>query len=85
MRRIGITCTEGGLSTDVIRRLVTRGDPIAKMLGTEEWLDAAKWDLYELPTGHWAMLTMPDALVDLLHLVALDTRRNSEQDREPGL
>jgi len=78
VRRIGIMCTDGGLSTDVLRQLVTHGDPLAKMLGAAEWLDPARWELHELPTGHWAMLTMPEALADLLHLVALGTQPYSE-------
>jgi len=48
------------------------------MLGAAEWLDPARWELHELPTGHWAMLTMPEALADLLHLVALGTQPYSE-------
>ena len=77
VHRIGIMCTEGGLSTKTVRQLITDGDPLAKMLGAEEWLDPDKWELHDLPTGHWAMLTMPEALADLVHRVARGTDRAS--------
>jgi pimeloyl-ACP methyl ester carboxylesterase len=70
IRRIGIICTEGGLSIGILRQLVAQGDPVAKMFGAEEWLDPAKWELHELATGHWAMFSIPEALVDLLHVIA---------------
>jgi hypothetical protein len=28
------------------------------------------WELHELPTGHWPMFSLPDALVELLAQIA---------------
>ncbi len=77
VRRVGILCSEGGLSISMLRQLVADGDPRATMLGAEERLDPAAWELHELPTGHWAMFTAPDALGDLLHVIACGSRPNS--------
>jgi pimeloyl-ACP methyl ester carboxylesterase len=76
VRRIGIMCTEGGLSIGMLRQLVAVEDPLAKLLGAEEWLDPAKWELHELATGHWAMFTMPRRLADLLGAIAKDSQRH---------
>jgi len=72
VRRIGVLCTDGGLSIAALRQLVAAGDAVAMMLGADEWLDPAKWELYELATGHWAMITTPDELTDVLRTVARD-------------
>jgi len=46
---------------DQVRQLIAGGHPwFAEMAGPE-------WRLRELPTGHWAMVSRPDDLADLLH------------------
>ncbi len=77
VQRAAILCTEGGLSIASLRRRVAQGDPLAVMLGAGEWLDAAKWTLHELPTGHWAMFSMPEALADLLKNIAAGSHGDS--------
>jgi hypothetical protein len=72
VRRIGVMCTEGGLSTAALNHLVVERDP-ATMLGAEDRLAPGKWKLHELATGHWAMITMPAALAELLHVVAQES------------
>jgi pimeloyl-ACP methyl ester carboxylesterase len=85
VRRIGVLCTDGGLSIAALRQLVARRDPVATMLGAEEWLDPARWALHELPTGHWPMITMPATLAGLLHIVAHDSQGSlpGAPQREP--
>jgi pimeloyl-ACP methyl ester carboxylesterase len=77
VHRVAILCADGGLSIASLRQLVARGDPLAVMLGAGEWLDTARWTLRELPTGHWAMFSMPAALAELLHDLAAGSSGDS--------
>jgi len=77
VHRVAILCADGGLSIAGLRQLVAQGDPLAVMLGAGEWLDPAKWTLHELPTGHWAMFSMPGELAELLHDVAAGSSGDS--------
>ena len=64
LRRAAIFCTDGGIDVAGLRQLIAKGDPRAAMFADGDW------ELYELPTGHWAMLSLPGPLADLLHRVA---------------
>jgi pimeloyl-ACP methyl ester carboxylesterase len=64
VRRVGVLCTGSGVDLALLRALAEQGDPRAAVFADEDW------ELHELPTGHWPMFTMPDALADLLHEVA---------------
>ncbi len=59
--RAAIICTAGGLTITALRQLVSSGNPLFQVFG------APDWSFHELPTGHWPMLSAPDALADLLH------------------
>jgi pimeloyl-ACP methyl ester carboxylesterase len=62
-RRIAILCSASGLDLASARALIAAGDPrLAAFAG-------ADWELHELPTGHWPMLSLPGPLADLLHQV----------------
>jgi pimeloyl-ACP methyl ester carboxylesterase len=62
--RAMIICTAGGMSAAMVRQLIEQGDPRAAALA------APDWELYELPTGHWAMFSSPVDLAKLLHHIA---------------
>lgn len=47
-----------------LRKLIAQQDPRAAMFAQ------ADWELYDLPTGHWPMLSQPQALAELLHRLA---------------
>jgi hypothetical protein len=47
-----------------LRELIAQGDPRAQPFAD------ADWELYELPTGHWAMLSLPGPLADVLDQIA---------------
>jgi hypothetical protein len=47
-----------------LRELIAQGDPRAEIFAD------ADWELHELPTGHWAMLSLPGPLADLLDRIA---------------
>ncbi len=59
--RVGIVCTEGGLTAAALRELIASGDPRFQAFATPDW------SLRELHTGHWPMLSAPDDLAELLH------------------
>ena len=64
VRRAAIFASEGGIDVATVRRLIEEGDPRAAVFaGTD-------WELHELPTGHWAMFSLPALLADLLHAIA---------------
>ncbi len=63
-RHAAIFCTAGGITVELIRRLIADGDPRAAGFAGDDW------ELHELPTGHWPMFSAPDALADLLHEMA---------------
>jgi pimeloyl-ACP methyl ester carboxylesterase len=64
VRRTAIFCTAGGIDVASLRELIAQGDPRAATFADSDW------ELYDLPTGHWAMLTLPGPLADLLHRIA---------------
>ncbi len=64
LRRVAIFCSDGGMSVAALRDLIADQDPRAVVFADPDW------ELHELPTGHWAMLTSPIALAELLHRIA---------------
>ncbi|WP_221343015.1 alpha/beta hydrolase [Streptomyces paradoxus] len=56
----GVLCARNGASIDLVQRLVDFGDPALAAL-TEPQVS-----FFELPTGHWPMLSGPAALADVL-------------------
>ncbi|MGV9891820.1 alpha/beta fold hydrolase [Streptomyces sp. NPDC003395] len=56
----GVLCTAGGATIDLVQRLVDLGDPALAALTDP------RVSFFELPTGHWPMLSSPDALADVL-------------------
>jgi pimeloyl-ACP methyl ester carboxylesterase len=64
MRRVAIFCSEGGPSVALVRELIVKADPRANGFADPDW------ELHELPTGHWSMLSLPGALAQLLHRIA---------------
>jgi pimeloyl-ACP methyl ester carboxylesterase len=64
VRRAAILCTAGGIDAATVRELVAQGDPRAAAFTDDGW------ELYDLPTGHWAMFSLPGPLADLLHDIA---------------
>jgi pimeloyl-ACP methyl ester carboxylesterase len=61
VRRVAILCSAGGLDLATARGLIAAGDARLSAFAAEDW------ELHELPTGHWAMLSLPGPLADLLH------------------
>jgi pimeloyl-ACP methyl ester carboxylesterase len=64
VRRVAIFGADGGMSLAVVRELIEQGDPRAAAF------TGADWELHELPTGHWAMFSVPGPLAELLHQIA---------------
>ncbi len=64
VRRAAIFCTAGGIDAAGVRELIARGDPRAAIFAGEDW------ELYDLPTGHWPMFSLPAALAELVHAIA---------------
>ncbi len=64
VRRAAIFCTAGGIDVARLRTLIAHGDPRAATFTDSDW------ELYDLPTGHWAMLSAPGPLADLLHRIS---------------
>ncbi len=60
MRRVAIFGSAGGVDLERLRRLIAGGDPRAATFADPDW------ELHELPTGHWAMFSLPGALAELL-------------------
>ncbi|MFE6133479.1 alpha/beta fold hydrolase [Streptomyces sp. NPDC056437] len=56
----GVLCTGNGTSIELVRMLVGMGDPALKVL------TAPGVTFFELPTGHWPMLSCPAELADVL-------------------
>ncbi|MFF5968717.1 alpha/beta fold hydrolase [Streptomyces collinus] len=56
----GVLCARNGAGIDQVQRLVDFGDPALAAL-TEPQVT-----FFELPTGHWPMLSCPEALADVL-------------------
>jgi len=64
VRRVAVFCTEGGINLALVRELIEQGDPRAAVFADRDW------ELHELPTGHWAMFSLPERLAGLLHEIA---------------
>lgn len=64
VRRAAIFCSDGGMGVAKVRELLAQEDPRAAVFAGEDW------ELFELATGHWAMLSAPGAVVELLHRIA---------------
>jgi hypothetical protein len=57
------------MSLALLRDLIERHDPRAAVFAD------AGWELHELPTGHWAMFSLPGPLAEILHHIASTPRR----------
>jgi pimeloyl-ACP methyl ester carboxylesterase len=68
LRRVAIFGAEGGMSLTLVRKLIERGDARVAVFSGDDW------QLHELPTGHWAMFSLPGQLSELLHTVACADR-----------
>jgi len=66
VRRAAVFCTDGGVDIKLLRHLLEEGDPRAEMFA------GPGWELYELPTGHWAMFSEPVKSAELLAQIAED-------------
>ncbi len=64
LRRVAIFGADGGMSVAAVEELIEQGDPRARPF------TGAAWELHELPTGHWAMFSLPGPLAELLHRIA---------------
>jgi pimeloyl-ACP methyl ester carboxylesterase len=64
LRRVVILCADGGMSLAQLRDLIDLRDPRAAVFAD------ADWEHHELPTGHWAMFSLPGPLAQLLHEIA---------------
>ncbi|GGP55004.1 alpha/beta hydrolase [Streptomyces calvus] len=56
----GVLCTGNGVGIDLVQRLVDFGDPVSAALADP------RVTFFELPTGHWPMLSCPAELADVL-------------------
>ncbi|WP_327658196.1 alpha/beta fold hydrolase [Streptomyces sp. NBC_00483] len=79
----GVLCAESGATIDTVRMLLRFGDPTIKALVRPDVT------FFELPTGHWPMLSCPDELADVLLRAAADegTRLEAageEEATQPG-
>jgi len=64
VRRAAIFCSDGGVDVASVRELIARGGERAAIFADPDW------ELHELPTGHWAMFSLPHPLADLLSEIA---------------
>jgi pimeloyl-ACP methyl ester carboxylesterase len=64
VRRVAVFGSAGGMDLATLRRLIAEGDARAATFAEEDW------ELHELPTGHWAMFSLPGPLAELLHQVS---------------
>lgn len=64
VRRVAIFAGDGGISVAALRAAIDAGDPRAAPFA------APDWELHELATGHWAMLSAPAPLAERLGAVA---------------
>ncbi|MHB9756806.1 alpha/beta fold hydrolase [Streptomyces sp. BYX5S] len=56
----GVLCAESGATIDTVRMLLSFGDPVIQALVRPDVT------FFELPTGHWPMLSSPERLADVL-------------------
>jgi hypothetical protein len=59
-----VLCTARRIDLALLRGMIERGDPRAAVFADPTW------ELHELRTGHWAMLSSPECLADVLHQIA---------------
>ena len=52
------------MSLALLRELIAQHDPRADAFADPSW------ELHELPTGHWAMFSLPGPLAELLDRIA---------------
>jgi pimeloyl-ACP methyl ester carboxylesterase len=64
LRRVAIFCAEGGMNLALLRELIEQHDPRADAFADPSW------ELHELPTGHWAMFSLPGPLAELIDRIA---------------
>jgi pimeloyl-ACP methyl ester carboxylesterase len=64
VRRVAIFGAEGGMSLALLEDLIEQHDPRAAVFSD------ADWELHELPTGHWAMFSLPGPLAELIRQIA---------------
>jgi pimeloyl-ACP methyl ester carboxylesterase len=64
IRRVAIFGADGGMSLAALGELIEQDDPRAAAF------TGADWELHELPTGHWAMFSLPGPLAELLDRMA---------------
>jgi pimeloyl-ACP methyl ester carboxylesterase len=64
VRRVAVFGADGGVSLALLRELIELRDSRAAAFAD------ADWELHELPTGHWAMFSLPGPLAELLHEIA---------------
>ncbi|MEU1535340.1 alpha/beta hydrolase [Streptomyces fagopyri] len=60
MPTTGVLCTRNGVGIDLVQQRVELGDPAMATLTDP------RVTFFELPTGHWPMLSCPSALADVL-------------------
>jgi len=68
LRRAAIFCADGGMSLALLRELIAQHDTRADAFADPSW------ELHELPTGHWAMFSLPGPLAELLDRIAAAPR-----------
>ncbi len=73
VRRVVVFCTAGGIDVALLQHMLEEGDRRALMFA------AADWELHEIATGHWAMLSEPEITAELLAEIAEGPPRD-----EPG-
>jgi pimeloyl-ACP methyl ester carboxylesterase len=64
LRRVAIFCADGGMSLALLRDLIEQRDPRADVFADPSW------ELEEIPTGHWAMFSLPGPLAELIDRIA---------------
>jgi pimeloyl-ACP methyl ester carboxylesterase len=71
LRRVAIFGAEGGMSVALLKDLIEQHDPRATVFSD------ADWELHDLPTGHWAMFSLPGPLAELIVMVAQSANRRA--------
>jgi pimeloyl-ACP methyl ester carboxylesterase len=64
LRRVAILGAAGAMNVALLEELLEQGDPRAALFASPDW------EFRELPTGHWAMFSMPEQLAAMLHEIA---------------
>ncbi|NGO77121.1 alpha/beta hydrolase [Streptomyces sp. YC504] len=74
----GVLCAESGATIETVRMLVGFGDPALRALARPEVT------FFELPTGHWPMLSRPSELAEALLAAAAGEGVSLSADDEPA-